>query len=285
MALVGGAFWLIGHRTPHFVGARTVWTRVQTDHDAISPSELAHSDRILRARHRGDAVPRHRVARTFGYAVLALTLGARPVRRLHLPALQREPHHPRRRQAQLGETVPTRPRSRGRANRSTSWSWARTAATGAGNNIDGLTGGGQRSDTTILFHLSADRKNAYGVSLPRDAMVQRPDCLTARTATTSPAASTCGTSRSPSAGRRARSSRSSSSPGSQIDHFVVARLQRLQGHGRRDRRRRDLHPRGRRRLDRQHPPQGRHPRGRGARRPSTTCACATASPATATSAG
>lgn len=44
------------------------------------------------------------------------------------------------------------------------------------NNIDGLTGGGQRSDTTILLHLSADRKHAYGVSLPRDAMVQRPDC-------------------------------------------------------------------------------------------------------------
>ncbi len=44
------------------------------------------------------------------------------------------------------------------------------------NNIDGLAGGGQRSDTTILLHLSADRKHAYGVSLPRDGMVQRPDC-------------------------------------------------------------------------------------------------------------
>jgi len=32
------------------------------------------------------------------------------------------------------------------------------------------------SDTTILLHLSADRERAYGVSLPRDAMVQRPDC-------------------------------------------------------------------------------------------------------------
>lgn len=44
------------------------------------------------------------------------------------------------------------------------------------NNIDGLTGGGERSDTTILLHVSGDRKSAYGVSLPRDAMVQRPDC-------------------------------------------------------------------------------------------------------------
>jgi len=32
------------------------------------------------------------------------------------------------------------------------------------------------SDTTILLHLSADRQFAYGVSLPRDAMVQRPAC-------------------------------------------------------------------------------------------------------------
>lgn len=48
---------------------------------------------------------------------------------------------------------------------------------GAGNDIDGLTGGGQRSDTTIMFHLSADRKFAYGVSIPRDTLVDRPDCL------------------------------------------------------------------------------------------------------------
>ena len=49
---------------------------------------------------------------------------------------------------------------------------------GAGNNIDGQTDIGQRSDTTILVHVSADRKTVYGVSLPRDAMVTRPDCTT-----------------------------------------------------------------------------------------------------------
>ncbi|QWZ08309.1 LCP family protein [Nocardioides panacis] len=32
------------------------------------------------------------------------------------------------------------------------------------------------SDTTILLHISGDRKLAYGVSLPRDAMVERPTC-------------------------------------------------------------------------------------------------------------
>lgn len=47
---------------------------------------------------------------------------------------------------------------------------------GAGNNIDGLTNGGARSDTTILLHVSADRKRAYGISIPRDSMIDRPEC-------------------------------------------------------------------------------------------------------------
>ena len=32
--------------------------------------------------------------------------------------------------------------------------------------------GGNASDTTILMHLSADRERAYGVSIPRDTVVQ-----------------------------------------------------------------------------------------------------------------
>lgn len=35
---------------------------------------------------------------------------------------------------------------------------------------------GQRSDTTILLHLSANRKRAYGVSIPRDLIIDRPEC-------------------------------------------------------------------------------------------------------------
>lgn len=46
---------------------------------------------------------------------------------------------------------------------------------GQGNAIDNETGGGG-SDTTILLHLSADRKRAYGISIPRDSMVDRPAC-------------------------------------------------------------------------------------------------------------
>ena len=44
----------------------------------------------------------------------------------------------------------------------------------AGTNIGGETPG--LSDTTLLLHLSAKRDRAYGVSIPRDAMVQRPAC-------------------------------------------------------------------------------------------------------------
>jgi LCP family protein required for cell wall assembly len=44
----------------------------------------------------------------------------------------------------------------------------------AGCGLDDEAGGG--SDTTILFHLSADRQSAYGVSIPRDSLVDRPDC-------------------------------------------------------------------------------------------------------------
>ena len=47
---------------------------------------------------------------------------------------------------------------------------------GAGNGIDRHTGEGQRSDVVMLLHLSADREEAYGVSLPRDAVVDRPAC-------------------------------------------------------------------------------------------------------------
>lgn len=38
--------------------------------------------------------------------------------------------------------------------------------------------GGNASDTTILMHLSADRERAYGISIPRDSLVDRPSCET-----------------------------------------------------------------------------------------------------------
>ncbi|GHF11034.1 hypothetical protein GCM10010359_10750 [Streptomyces morookaense] len=47
---------------------------------------------------------------------------------------------------------------------------------GAGNSRYGEDSGSQRSDTTILLHLAADRHSATAVSLPRDLMATIPRC-------------------------------------------------------------------------------------------------------------
>ena len=46
-----------------------------------------------------------------------------------------------------------------------------------GCDIDGESTGTGLSDTTILIHLSADRQSAYGISIPRDSLVDRPECI------------------------------------------------------------------------------------------------------------
>ncbi|MET7692035.1 LCP family protein [Streptomyces sp. NPDC005483] len=48
---------------------------------------------------------------------------------------------------------------------------------GDGNGQYGRDSGTERSDTTILLHLSAGRRTATAVSLPRDLMVEVPSCL------------------------------------------------------------------------------------------------------------
>ncbi|MER6733076.1 LCP family protein [Streptomyces puniciscabiei] len=47
---------------------------------------------------------------------------------------------------------------------------------GQGNSAYGRDLGSERSDTTILLHLAADRRSATAVSLPRDLMVDIPGC-------------------------------------------------------------------------------------------------------------
>jgi LCP family protein required for cell wall assembly len=47
---------------------------------------------------------------------------------------------------------------------------------GAGNKKYGRDSGTERSDTTILLHLSANRRSATAMSLPRDLMVNVPGC-------------------------------------------------------------------------------------------------------------
>ncbi|SFC41427.1 transcriptional attenuator, LytR family [Nocardioides terrae] len=55
-----------------------------------------------------------------------------------------------------------------------------------GCDIDTESGKGG-SDTTILLHVAADRRSAYGISIPRDALVDRPSCTTADGEQTEPA--------------------------------------------------------------------------------------------------
>lgn len=50
---------------------------------------------------------------------------------------------------------------------------------GNGNSKYGQDSGTQRSDTTILLHLSADRSGATAVSIPRDLMAHVPSCTQA----------------------------------------------------------------------------------------------------------
>ncbi|MFC8276806.1 LCP family protein [Streptomyces sp. NPDC057271] len=50
--------------------------------------------------------------------------------------------------------------------------------TGAGNTKYGKDKGTQRSDTTILLHIAAERSSATAVSIPRDLMVTMPSCRT-----------------------------------------------------------------------------------------------------------
>jgi len=125
------------------------------------------------AKHRAADRPRHHVLRAFGYLALVLSVGmglfvAYTYRTLNdnltvIDASQQLFDRPDK--ADVGGGEPLNILVMGSDSRE-----------GAGNNIDGLAGGGQRSDTTILLHVSADRESAYGVSLPRDAMVRRPDC-------------------------------------------------------------------------------------------------------------
>lgn len=54
-----------------------------------------------------------------------------------------------------------------------------------GSDIGGDSSG--LADTVILLHLSGDRERAYGVSIPRDLMIERPTCTNAETGAEIPA--------------------------------------------------------------------------------------------------
>lgn len=97
-----------------------------------------------------------------------------------------------------------------------------------GCNIDNLTGDGQRSDTTIFVHLSADREHAYGVSIPRDSMVDRPVCKS--DGTVYPAASYQMWNTAFSLGGPACTiSQFEHETGIKIDHYIVVNFEGFKG--------------------------------------------------------
>jgi len=99
----------------------------------------------------------------------------------------------------------------------------------SGCDIDGLTGQGARSDTTILVHLSADKQHAYGISIPRDSMVDRPACKT-NSGGSSPAASNQMWNAAFSIGGAACTiSQVEYTTGVHIDHFVVVDFESFKG--------------------------------------------------------
>lgn len=55
-----------------------------------------------------------------------------------------------------------------------------------GNEAIGGAADGERSDTTILLHISGDRSRADAVSIPRDSTVDIPSCVATNGATTAP---------------------------------------------------------------------------------------------------
>ena len=155
-----------------------------------------------------------------------------------------------------------------------------------GDHIDNLTGIGKRSDTTILLHLSADRKHAYGVSIPRDSLVNRPACyddngkqipgahrrdVERRLQRRRPGLHDRSSSSSSPTSRSTTSS-SSTSPASSGMVDAIGGVQRL-------------HPARRRRPASATSPCRPAPTSSSGTRPSTTCASGTSSATAPTSAG
>ncbi len=155
-----------------------------------------------------------------------------------------------------------------------------------GDHIDNLTGVGKRSDTTILLHLSADRKRAYGVSIPRDSARQPARLLRQRRQ-----GDLGGDHR-----RMWNDAFNVGGPACTIQQFEALtqvprrplrrrRLRRLQVDGRRHRRRRGLPPARRESTTRPHHARPPAPASSPAPRRSTTSASATSSATAPTSGG
>lgn len=131
---------------------------------------------VSNGRHRGEAGRRHGLLRFLGFGILTLTLGlglfsAYTYRHLNenLTNLNID--------RQLGADRPKRVTPKGDGEPLNILVMGSDTRDGEGNDaVGGEKDDGERSDTTILMHISGDRSFAYGTSLPRDAMVERPTC-------------------------------------------------------------------------------------------------------------
>ena len=128
-------------------------------------------------KRRGKVKKKHTVGKVLIGRLARARPGHRAGRRLPLPPPQRQPQRARRHR-------PAREPPRQEGGRG-----PQGAAQRPGDGVGHPRGRGQqhrqpdrwrpaRSDTTILLHVSADRKRAYGISIPRDSLVTRPECKT-----------------------------------------------------------------------------------------------------------
>lgn len=86
------------------------------------------------------------------------------------------------------------------------------------------------SDTTILLHLSADRSRAYGISIPRDLMVPRPECLAKDGEGTVPATDVAMWNAAYAAGGPACTIKQFEElTGVRVNHFVVVKFEGFKG--------------------------------------------------------
>ena len=93
---------------------------------------------------------------------------------------------------------------------------------------------------------------AYGISIPRDSLVDRPDCKTEDGDTIPGGTSVMWNEAFALGGPACTIQQFEQITGIRLDHFVVVDFEQLPGHGRRHRRRRDVHPRGHRRPGARH---------------------------------
>lgn len=91
---------------------------------------------------------------------------------------------------------------------------------GPGCHVDNHTGD-DHSDTTILLHVGRDGKFAYGISIPRDSMVNRPACGTADGGTIPPATYQMWNEAFQLGGPACTKSQFEALTGVKVDHFVA----------------------------------------------------------------